>query len=128
MPVELEGLDHFVLTVRDIDRTVGFYKEALGMEKEVFGQGRVALRFGTQKINLHSYPSPVDLVAENPRPGTGDYCLIAKTPLAEIEAHLKEQGIEIIAGPVERTGAGGPILSLYFRDPDGNLVEVANRL
>ncbi|MFQ5467542.1 MAG: VOC family protein [Kiloniellaceae bacterium] len=124
----LEGLDHLVLTVRDMEATCGFYETVLGMRREAFGNGRVALRFGRQKINLHPYPSPVEIVAADPRPGTADLCFIAETPLADVVAHLTARGIPIEAGPVERTGATGPIRSVYIRDPDGNLIEIANPL
>lgn len=126
--IALEGLDHLVLTVRDMEATCGFYETVLGMRREAFGNGRVALRFGRQKINLHPYPSPVEIVAADPRPGTADLCFIAETPLADVVAHLTARGIPIEAGPVERTGATGPIRSVYIRDPDGNLIEIANPL
>lgn len=128
MAVTIKSLDHFVLTVRDIERAVSFYCAALGMERVDFGTGRVALAFGDQKINLHPHPTDVDLVAENPQPGTGDFCLLADTPVLDVKAHLEALKIDIIEGPIERTGAQGPILSIYFHDPDGNLVEVANQV
>lgn len=131
--IALKGLDHLVLTVRDMEATRGFYETVLGMRREEFGNGRVALRFGRQKINLHPYPSPVEpspveIVAADPRPGSADLCFIAETPLADVVAHLTARGIPIEAGPVERTGATGPIRSVYIRDPDGNLIEIANLL
>ena len=128
MPVKLKGLDHFVLTVADIERAVAFYEVALGMTRVDFGEGRVALGFGAQKINLHPHPTDVELVAADPRPGTADFCLLSHTPVIDVKAHLESLGVEVIEGPVERTGAQGKILSVYFRDPDGNLVEVANQL
>ena len=128
MPVKLKALDHFVLTVADLERSIAFYESVLGMKRIIFAGGRVALAFGDQKINLHPHPTTVDLVAKDPRPGTGDFCLLAETPVLDVKAHLERLGVEVIEGPVERTGAQGPILSVYFRDPDGNLVEVANQL
>ena len=122
----LDRLDHLVLTVRDIARSLEFYERVLGMRRESFGEGRVALHFGRQKINLHPHPTPIDLVADAPLPGSADLCFIAVTPIDEVAAHLRACGVEIIAGPVERTGAEGPIESVYCRDPDGNLIEVSN--
>ena len=126
MTIILDRLDHLVLTVRDIEATCRFYETALGMRREEFGAGRVALHFGRQKINVHPYPSPVEIVAEDPRPGSADLCFIAETPLAEVTKHLKACGVAIERGPVERTGAEGTLRSVYCRDPDGNLIEVSN--
>ena len=125
-PPVLEALDHLVLTVRDIEDSCAFYEHALGMRRETFGEGRTALRFGRRKINLHPDPTPHGLVAKRPLPGSADLCFLTPTPLAEVEAHLAAHGVEIIGGPVERSGAEGPILSVYCRDPDGNLIEIAN--
>lgn len=124
--ISIDRLDHLVLTVRDIGATCGFYESVLGMRRESFEDGRVSLHFGRQKINLHPYPSPVEIVAEDPRPGTADLCFIAETPLEAVIAHMKTCGVEIEMGPVERTGAEGPMTSVYFRDPDGNLIEISN--
>ncbi len=124
--ITLERLDHLVLTVRDVAATCRFYERALGMRREEFGEGRVALHFGRQKINLHPYPSPVEIVAEDPRPGTADLCFIAETPIEAAAAHLESLGIDIEMGPIERTGAQGTLKSIYCRDPDGNLIEIAN--
>lgn len=125
----LTALDHLVLTVRDIDTTVGFYTDALGMRAEVFhpadGSRRTALIFGRQKINLHPAAAPFDPKAAHPGPGTADLCFLTETPLTDWQAHLAARGIPIEEGPVRRTGASGPILSLYIRDPDGNLIEIA---
>ncbi len=110
---EIEGLDHLVLTVRDIDRTCDFYERVLGMRRETFGAGRVALHFGRQKMNLHPELTPHALVARRPAPGSADPCWLTVTPLSRVAAHLEACGIEIIAGPVERSGAEGPIGSLY---------------
>ena len=124
--IKIDRLDHLVLTVRDVEASLRFYERVLGMRRESFGAGRVALHFGRQKINLHPHPTPVDIVAKDPRPGTADLCFIAGTPLEAVIAHLKSCGVEIEMGPIARTGAQGPIRSVYFRDPDGNLIEVAN--
>ncbi|MFB6169781.1 MAG: VOC family protein [Haloarculaceae archaeon] len=122
--MEFTGIDHFVLTVADLDATCAFY-ERLGAEVVTFGDDRTALRFGDQKINLHPVDNDVDLVAAAPTPGGGDFCLLTETPIEEVRRRLREQGVEVLAGPVERTGAVGPITSVYVRDPDDNLVEVA---
>lgn len=125
-PVTIDRIDHFVLTVADIDATCAFYGRVLGMEKVVFAGGRTALAFGGQKINLHPAANPYTPRAENAVTGGGDFCLITETPLADVVAHLGAEGVEIIEGPVAKTGARGAITSVYFRDPDGNLVEVSN--
>ncbi|SDJ48548.1 VOC family protein [Natronorubrum texcoconense] len=121
--MKLTGIDHFVLTVEDVEATCEFY-ENVGAEVVTFGDDRKALRFGEQKINLHPIDNDVEPVAQEPTPGGGDFCLITETPIEDVERHLREQDIEIIMGPVDRTGAVGPITSVYFRDPDGNLVEI----
>src|SRR5919202_4391448 len=126
--MQVEGLDHFVLTVTDIGRTRSFYKQVLGMEPVVFGEGRHALAFGTQKINLHEAGRELEPKAAVPTPGSADLCFLTKAPVAEVVEHLGANGIEILEGPVSRTGAVGPITSVYFRDPDGNLIEVSSRL
>ena len=127
-PVTIDRLDHLVLTVRDIDRACAFYEEVLGMRKVGFGEGRVALHFGRQKINLHPDPSPHALVADKPTVGSADLCLITATPLDDVVAHLEACEVAIIGGTIERTGAEGPINSLYVRDPDGNLIELSNSM
>lgn len=119
-------LDHLVLTVASIPATCDFYTRVLGMEVVTFGQGRTALAFGAQKINLHQAGREFDPKAIRPTPGSADLCLIAQTGLAEVQDHLRAEGVEIEEGPVARTGATGQILSVYFRDPDGNLIEVSN--
>ncbi len=124
--IVLDRLDHLVLTVRDVEASCRFYQAALGMRREEFGAGRVALHFGRQKINLHPYPSPVEIVAKDPRPGTADLCFVTATPIEAAAAHLESLGIEIEMGPIERTGAQGRLHSIYCRDPDGNLIEIAN--
>lgn len=124
--MQIDRLDHLVLTVRDIDATIAFYVEVLGMEAVSFGAGRRALAFGRQKINLHAAAAPLKPHAAQPLPGSADLCLITATPLAEVIAHLQRAGVAIEQGPVPRTGATGPILSAYVRDPDGNLIEISN--
>lgn len=123
--MNIDRLDHLVLTVRDVDATCAFYSRVLGMEEVVFGAGRRALVFGRQKINLHSAGAPIAPHAASPTPGSADLCLISRTPMGEILVHLQREGVAVELGPVSRTGALGPILSVYFRDPDGNLIEVS---
>lgn len=129
MSIQISHLDHFVLTVADLDAAAAFYRDILGMEIITFDAGRVAVTFGSQKINLHPQGQDVSgsgLIARNVTPGSGDVCFIASTPLDEVIAHLNAQGVAIEAGPVERDGAQGRIMSVYFRDLDGNLIEVSN--
>ncbi len=123
--MQIERIDHFVLTVRDIDATCDFYEIALGMERVDFGAGRTALKFGRQKINLHRAGHELEPKSAKPTPGSGDFCLITKTPINDMVAHLKSVGIVIEYLPSPRTGAIGPIMSVYFRDPDDNLIEVS---
>ncbi|NOY59517.1 MAG: VOC family protein [Calditrichaeota bacterium] len=124
--ISIENIDHIVLTVKNIQRTCNFYAEALGMNVIEFGKGRKALYFGKQKINLHEYRKEFEPKAVGAAPGTTDICLITETPISILISHLEKTGIDIIDGPVERMGAIGKINSIYFRDPDGNLVEVSN--
>jgi catechol 2,3-dioxygenase-like lactoylglutathione lyase family enzyme len=124
--MEIARLDHLVLTVADIERTCAFYTRVLGMEVVTFGEGRTALRFGRQKINLHPADNIPGLVAGRPTPGSGDLCFITETPLAEVVAHLDTCGVPIVAGPGPRAGAIGKIQSVYIRDPDNNLIEISN--
>jgi catechol 2,3-dioxygenase-like lactoylglutathione lyase family enzyme len=124
----ISRLDHLVLTVEDIPRSVAFYTKALGMRSVSFGEGRIALSFGQQKINLHQNGREFDPKASRPTPGSADLCFIADIPLEEAILRLKDRGVTIIEGPVQRTGACGPILSVYFRDPDSNLIEVSTYL
>lgn len=118
-------LDHLVLTVADIEASCTFYERTLGMERRGFDDGRVALHFGNQKINLHRAGAEFAPAAARPTPGSADICLITAASLDTIRTHLDRQGVAIIEGPVPRTGAEGPMRSIYFRDPDGNLVEVS---
>jgi catechol 2,3-dioxygenase-like lactoylglutathione lyase family enzyme len=126
--MRIEELDHLVLTVTDIDRTRAFYERVLGMETLVFGEGRHALTFGTQKLNLHEAGQEFEPKASVPTPGSADLCFLTNASVAKVVEHLEANSVEIIEGPVRRTGATGPIMSVYFRDPDGNLLEVSGRL
>jgi len=114
--MKIERLDHLVLTVADLTKTCEFYERVLGMETVTFGAGRKALAFGQQKINLHQAGKEFEPKAVKPTPGSGDLCFIASTPLAEVIEHLKREGIDIVQGPVPRTGATGPMQSVYFRE------------
>lgn len=122
----IDRLDHAVITARDVAATCDFYGRVLGMQIATFGAGRKALVFGHQKINLHQAGAEFDPKAHRPTPGAMDLCFITATPLERVIAHLRSEGVDILEGPVKRTGATGPILSVYFRDPDGNLIEVSN--
>lgn len=124
--ISITQLDHLVLTVKSIDNTVGFYCDVLGMELLKFGNNRMALKFGTQKINLHEAGSEFAPRAAHATPGSADLCFISETPLHDILDTLKDKGIEIIEGPVSRAGAIGPIESIYVRDCDENLIEISN--
>jgi len=126
--MHIDSIDHLVLTVKDIQASVAFYTRVLGMQAVTFGAGRTALAFGTQKINLHEQGKEFDPKAQRPTPGSGDLCFITSVPIAEVVSHLVAARVPVLEGPVQRTGATGPILSLYFRDPDMNLIEVSNRL
>ena len=126
--VRIDRLDHLVLTVADIDATVEFYTRVLGMKAVTFGAGRTALAFGRSKINLHQAGHEFEPKAHRPTPGSADLCLIAAGPLEQVIADLTAHGVPIEEGPVERTGATGPIRSVYFRDPDLNLIEVSTYL
>ena len=124
--MRVERLDHLVLTVADIDASCTFYQRVLGMQVVTFGQGRKALAFGQQKINLHRLGAEFEPKALRPTPGSADLCLLVSTPLVEVMAHLQRCDVAIEEGPVPRTGATGPLLSVYIRDPDRNLIELAN--
>ncbi len=126
--ISISKLDHFVLTVASIQKTCAFYAKVLGMTVETFSEDRKALRFGSQKINLHEAGWEFEPKAENPTVGSGDFCLITDTQMDEIVEHLALCGVVIEDGPVRRTGAEGPINSVYFRDTDNNLVEVSTYL
>jgi catechol 2,3-dioxygenase-like lactoylglutathione lyase family enzyme len=123
--VRVVALDHLILTVSDVDHTLAFY-ERLGMRRETFGEGRTALRFGKQKINLHRAGAEITPHAAQPAPGSADICLLIDEPVEQAALELAAAGLEIELGPVDRTGAQRPIRSLYLRDPDANLVELAH--
>ena len=125
--MRIRSLDHIVLTCADPEATVAFY-ERVGMQREEFGGGRLALRFGDQKINLHQAGAEFQPHAATPLPGTGDLCLLVDGPIEAVVAHLGDVGIPIEEGPVDRTGAVGPLRSVYARDPDGNLGEFAEQV
>lgn len=125
MTLTIDHLDHLVLTVEDLAATIDFYTKALGMQAVTF-EGRKALKFGKQKINLHQRGHEFDPKAAHPTPGSGDLCFITKEPLDEVLHHLAHLSIPVEQGPIERTGAVGKLLSVYIRDPDENLIEISN--
>ena len=120
----ISSLDHIVMTVHSIRETVNFYTTVLGMKEVLYGKGRVALSWGDQKINLHQIDQKLEPRAENPTPGSLDICLETEYPLKQFIAHLNGHNVDIIEGPVKRTGARGSMMSIYFRDPSLNLIEV----
>jgi catechol 2,3-dioxygenase-like lactoylglutathione lyase family enzyme len=124
--MKIKTIDHIVLTVADISATVNFYCDILGMQKEHFGQGRIALKFGNQKINLHQKGQEFEPKADKPTCGSADLCFIVETKLTEIATELEVKNCKIIDSIVERTGANGKIQSIYLRDPDNNLIELSN--
>ena len=121
-------MDHVVLTCRDVDATIAWYERALGMRAVAFAEGRRALAFGDQKLNLHQAGREFEPKASVPTPGAIDLCFTTDVPLTEVAAHLSREGIAVEVGPVAKTGARGALRSLYVRDPDGNLVEIANEV
>ena len=123
--MKIDRLDHLVLTVRDIDASITFYR-ALGMEPVTFRGGRRALEFGSSKINLHQAGHEFEPKAAHPTPGSADLCFITTTPLPDVISHLEQAGVAIVEGPIDRTGATGLIVSVYVRDPDANLIEISN--
>lgn len=124
----IQSIDHVVLTVKDMRKTIDFYTQVLGMRLESFGNGRLALAFGNQKFNLQDGSTKdVAVVARHPVAGSVDLCLLASLPLDEIIAHLAARQVPIEVGPIKRTGARWPIRSVYIRDPDGNLIEISER-
>jgi catechol 2,3-dioxygenase-like lactoylglutathione lyase family enzyme len=126
--MHINSLDHLVLTVRDIEVTCDFYARVLGMEVVIFDQGRKALRFGRQKINLHQAGREFEPKAAKPTPGSGDLCFITDIPLDRVIEHLQTCRVNILEGPVHRTGATDRLESVYIRDPDDNLIEISNQL
>jgi catechol 2,3-dioxygenase-like lactoylglutathione lyase family enzyme len=123
--VKVTRLDHLVLTVTDLEATLDFYTRALGMNVQAFAGGRLALRFGQQKINLHEAGHEFEPRARRARPGSADLCFVVEQPLTHWVEHLGALGVAVVEGPVPRAGALGPMTSIYFRDPDGNLLELA---
>jgi catechol 2,3-dioxygenase-like lactoylglutathione lyase family enzyme len=121
----VDSLDHIVLTVADVETSAAFYVRVLGMERQLFGAGRVALHFGAQKLNLHPDTAPMAPHAARPTPGSADLCFVSARPLAEWRERLAAAEVAVELGPLARTGAQGPMQSLYFRDPDANLIEIA---
>ncbi|SLN45782.1 Virulence protein [Roseovarius litorisediminis] len=132
MPPAVSTLDHLVLTVGDLDVTIAFYRDVLGMAPEQFtpakGAPRWALKFGSQKINLHRAGAEFEPKAARPVPGSADLCFLSETPIEEWQKHFETIRIPIEHGPVTRTGSTGPILSIYLRDPDQNLLEISNMI
>ncbi len=126
--MKIHALDHLVLTVRDIRQTCTFYRDILGMTIRTTAHDRKAIHFGSSKINLHQLGAEFLPHAQVPTPGSADLCFLTETPIDQVISRLRKHGVDLIEGPVERTGATGKLLSIYFRDPDGNLLEVANLL
>ena len=124
--MKIDSIDHMVFTVKDINATCDFYSKVLGMEIVTFGEGRKALAFGSQKINLQQLGRESTLIAKKPTSGSADICFVTSVPVSEVIAHLNSCGVRVIGGPVERNGARGMMMSVYFRDPDLNLIEVSN--
>jgi catechol 2,3-dioxygenase-like lactoylglutathione lyase family enzyme len=124
--MKIDSIDHVVFTVKDINATCEFYSKVLGMEVVTFGEGRKALAFGSQKINLQQLGRESTLIADKPTSGSADICFVTSVPVSEVIAHLNSCGVRLVGGPVERNGARGMMMSVYFRDPDMNLVEVSN--
>ena len=125
-PVLIDRLDHIVLTVASIENCCDFYRRVMGMQVVMFGEGRTALAFGRQKINLPLAGHEYQPHAHAPTPGSTDVCFITTTPLEQAMAHVRACGVEILQGPVDKTGAIGALRSFYFRDPDRNLIEISN--
>jgi catechol 2,3-dioxygenase-like lactoylglutathione lyase family enzyme len=124
--MKLEGIDHLVLTVKDLEATRRFYQRMLGMETRIMPNGRPALHFGRQKINLHLDGSEVEPRATSPTPGSADLCFVIQTQISDAIDELRDLDVSIIEGPVKRNGALGKMVSVYFNDPDGNLLEVSS--
>ena len=126
--MKVQRIDHVVLTVADVERTIAFYQRVLGMTAVSFGEGRRGVAFGEQKLNLHQAGREFEPKARRPTPGAIDLCFTTDVPLEEVEAHLRSESIPIEHGPVDKVGARRALRSLYFRDPDGNLIEVSNEV
>jgi catechol 2,3-dioxygenase-like lactoylglutathione lyase family enzyme len=128
MTFSIDRIDHVVVNSSDVDVTTDWYVRVLGMARETFADGRIALRFGNQKLNVRPTGAPNWVTGSVDEPGSLDLCFIADTTADAIGAHLRDCGVEITEGPVAKTGALGPMTSHYCRDPDGNLIEVATYL
>ena len=128
MKFTVDRIDHVVLTCADIEATADWYERVLGMERDEFGEGRVAMRFGSQKLNLHHQGEEHSPHATVPRAGSADLCFVTALGAEEVVAHLKKQGVAIVEGPANKIGALGMIRSVYCRDPDGNLIEISTYL
>ena len=124
--MKVERLDHLVLTVKNAETSCAFYSKVLGMQEVTFQGGRKAVAFGNQKINFHELDQEFNPRAKQPSPGSADLCFITRAAMAQIINHLEACGVNIIEGPIERTGAMGPMTSIYIRDPDQNLIEIAS--
>ncbi len=124
--MRINNIDHLVITVHNLDETVAFYTRVLGMEAVSFAEGRQALVFGAQKINLHKAGEEIRPHAQNAIPGSADLCFITETPMQQVMSHLAFCNVTILEGPVNRSGATGPLLSVYINDPDNNLIEISN--
>jgi catechol 2,3-dioxygenase-like lactoylglutathione lyase family enzyme len=124
--MNIDSLDHLVLTVRDKAATCAFYERVLGMQAIPFGEGRTALQYGHQKLNLHEIGKEFEPKALRPTPGSADLCFLTSLPLEQVMDHMRECGVPLVEGPVQKTGARGPLRSIYIRDPDGNLLEISN--
>ena len=125
--IRIDAIDHIVLCVRDVPTTIAFYERVLDMEARQERPGKWSLHFGANKISLQDAAASPS-IAKDTAPGSGNFCLLTETPMADVVAQLRREGVAIVEGPGERAGATGPILSVYFKDPDGNLVEVSNRI
>jgi catechol 2,3-dioxygenase-like lactoylglutathione lyase family enzyme len=125
--IRIDAIDHIVLCVRDVPATIAFYERVLGMEARQERPGKWSLHFGANKISLQDAAASPS-IARDTVSGSGNFCLLTETPMADVVAQLRREGVVIVDGPGERAGATGPILSVYFKDPDGNLVEVSNRI
>jgi catechol 2,3-dioxygenase-like lactoylglutathione lyase family enzyme len=121
----VEGFDHIVLTVADIERTLDFYGRTLGMRRQTAPNGQSSLHFGNQKINVHQVDRTFEPKAAAPTAGSGDFCLVTGSSIEELMTRLASEGVPVVLGPVTREGARGPMTSVYFRDPDGNILEVS---
>jgi catechol 2,3-dioxygenase-like lactoylglutathione lyase family enzyme len=124
--MEILSIDHLVLTVKDIEKTIQFYESVLRMKVVRFGEGRVALKFGNQKINLHEKGKEFEPKANQPTPGSADLCFLTTMEIEKAMSFIQQQGVDIVEGPVDRTGATGHLVSIYLRDPDKNLIEISN--